>query len=297
MLPLPNRWLSSVLLRYQGRLALFDCGEGTQISLRALGWGLKDIDLILISHLHGDHIGGLPGLLLSQGNAGRTEPLEILGPPGLGDAVARLRVIAPYLPFQVRCRDLAAGETFRLGSLRGASWPTDHAVPCVAYRLEVPRRPRFLPERAHQLGVPREHWKTLQRGEPVSAGGRVVRPGEVLGPPRRGLAVGLVTDTRPAPGLAEFVADVDLLVCEGTYGSSEDQPKAVERKHMTFAEAAELARRAHARQLLLTHFSPALVDPEAYAPCARAIFSRTVVGTDHLTLSLRFPDEGDTSAA
>jgi ribonuclease Z len=291
MLPLPNRWLSSVLLRYQGRLVLFDCGEGTQISLRALGWGLKDIDLILISHLHGDHVSGLPGLLLSQGNAGRTEPLEILGPPGLGDAVSRLRVIAPYLPFQVRCRDLAAGETFRLGNLRGASLPTDHSVPCLAYRLEVPRQARFLPERAHELGVPREQWKALQRGKPVSVDGRTVRPDEVLGPPRRGLAVGLVTDTRPVAALADFVADVDLLVCEGTYGNSDDQPRAVERKHMTFAEAAELARRAHARQLLLTHFSPALVDPEAYAPCARTIFPNTVVGKDHLALSLRFPEE------
>jgi ribonuclease Z len=118
----------------------------------------------------------------------------------------------------------------------------------------------------------------------------------VLGPPRRGLSVGLVTDTRPAPGLAEFVAEVDLLVCEGTYGSLADQAKAIERKHMTFAEAAELARRARARQLLLTHFSPALVDPEAYAPCARAVFPHTVIGQDHLTLSLRFPEEGDPSA-
>ena len=110
MLPLPTRWLSSVLIRHGGHLVLFDCGEGTQISLRQLGWGIKAVDLVLISHLHGDHIGGLPGLLLTQGNSGRTEPVTILGPPGLTDAVHKLRVIAPWLPFEVRCRELAPHE-------------------------------------------------------------------------------------------------------------------------------------------------------------------------------------------
>src|SRR5436305_10229215 len=133
MMPLPTPWLSSVRIRYQGHLLLFDCGEGTQISLRSLGWGIKDIDLVLISHLHGDHIAGLPGLLLTQGNSGRTEPVRLLGPPGLSETVGHLRSIAPRLPFEVCCRDLEPGESFEFAELRGVCEVADHHVTCFAY--------------------------------------------------------------------------------------------------------------------------------------------------------------------
>ena len=288
MMPLPNRWLSSVLLRYQGRLVLFDCGEGTQISLRALGWGLKAIDLILISHLHGDHLAGLPGLLLTLGNSGRTEVVQVLGPAGLSDAVARLRVIAPHLPFEVACRDLEPGETFELADLRGTCAEADHHVPCLAYRLDLPRERAFLPERARSLGVPVQGWKRLQKGEVVEWDGRLVAPDAVLGPPRKGLSIGLVTDTRPTPRLTELVRQVDLLICEGMYGSDDDLARAGERKHMTFGEAASLARDAQVGQLVLTHFSPSMTEPWACEAQARAIFPATRVGEDHLTMALRF---------
>jgi ribonuclease Z len=267
---------------------LFDCGEGTQISLRALGWGLKAIDLILISHLHGDHLAGLPGLLLTLGNSGRSEPVRVLGPAGLSDAVASLRVIAPHLPFDICCHDVQAGDTFTFGDLHGTCAEADHHVPCLPYRLDLPREPAFLPERARALGVPVPDWKRLQKGEPVEWQGRTVVPDEVLGPPREGLSVGLVTDTRPTPRLTELVRQVDLLICEGMYGSDDDLARAGERKHMTFREAAGLARDANVGQLVLTHFSPALTDPRAYESEARAIFPETRVGEDHLTLSLRF---------
>jgi ribonuclease Z len=289
MMPLPKRWLSSVLIRYEGRLALFDCGEGTQISLRALGWGLKAIDLILISHLHGDHLAGLPGLLLTLGNAGRTEPVRVLGPTGLSQAVQHLRVLAPVLPFEVCCQDLEPGETFSLAELRGACAAAEHHVPCLAYRLDLPRGRAFLPDRAQALGVPVQFWKRLQNGEAVDwQGGRVV-PGEVLGPPRQGLSVGLVTDTRPTARLRAFVSGVDLLICEGMYGDDDDLARAEERKHMTFREAATLAREAEVGRLVLTHFSPGLTEPKAYEARAREIFPATTVGEDHLTLSLSFP--------
>jgi ribonuclease Z len=287
MMPLPTRWLSSVLVRYGSHLVLFDCGEGTQISLQSLGWGIKNIDLVLISHVHGDHITGLPGLLLTQGNSGRTEPLQIVGPSGLRPVVAGLLAVAPYLPFPVICRELEAGDRVSLDELRVTCESADHHVPCLAYRLDLPRSPRFLPERARALGVPIEDWKRLQRGEEVNG----IRPSDVLGPARRGLSIGLVTDTRPTDSLARLVADVDLLVCEATYGSDDDQPRAVERKHMTFREAACLARTARARQLLLTHFSPAVVDPQQYAANASVVFPEAIVGRDHLTLSFRFAED------
>jgi ribonuclease Z len=286
-MPLPQRWLSSSLIRYEGHLVLFDCGEGTQISLRVLGWGIKDIDLILISHIHGDHIAGLPGLLLTQANSGRTGPLDIVGPPGLIHVVTGLSVVAPYLPFEVRIRELQSGEHVALDELGITCVNGEHRVPCLAYRLDLPRAPRFRPERARALGVPLREWKRLQRGEHVGD----IRPEDVMGPPRTGLSIGLVTDTRPTSAIAEAMAGVDLLVCEATFGDDGDQPRAVERRHMTFREAAELAATAQARQLLLTHFSPSVARPEEYAANAQEVFANTTVGRDHLSVTLRFPKD------
>src|SRR5438876_1546732 len=242
MMPLPNRWLSSVLVRYQGRLMMFDCGEGTQISLRALGWGLKDIDLILISHVHGDHVTGLPGLLLTLANSERTDDVLIVGPRGFAGVVERLLVVAAHLPFAVRYRELFGGDSVSLPGLTVTCADAEHHVPCLGYRIDVPRGRRFLPERALALGVPVEGWSRLQRGERVDGVGAEAG----LGQPRRGLSVGLITDTRPTPALARLVSGVDLFVGEGMYGSDDDQPRAVERKHMTFREVAELAARAGA---------------------------------------------------
>jgi ribonuclease Z len=287
MMPLPNRWLSSVLLRYKGRLILFDCGEGTQISLRVLGWGIKDIDLILISHIHGDHVTGLPGLLLTLGNAGRTDAVQIAGPAGLSRIVESLLAVAPFLPFEVNIRELQPGEYVLVGNLKATCGPAEHQVACFAYRIDVPRGRRFLPERARALDVPLGDWTRLQRGEAVGG----VEPSAVLGPPRRGVSVGLATDTRPTEPVVHLMDQVDLLIGEGMYGSDEDQPRALERKHMTFREAAMLAKQARAKQLILTHFSPALAHPEEYAANAREVFAATIVGRDHFTLSLPFPPD------
>jgi ribonuclease Z len=287
MLPLPNRWLSSTLIRYAAHLVLFDCGEGTQISLRGLGWGIKAIDLILISHVHADHIGGLSGLLLTLGNSGRTEPVQLVGPPGVAYVVSGLRTVAPYLPFELRISEFHENDCLTLDDLRVTCAEGIHHVPCLAYRVDLPRAPRFLPERAREFGVPLEDWKRLQRGERVGS----VEPGDVLGPPRPGLSVGLVTDTRPNESIARLVRGADLLVSEATFGSDEDQPRAVERRHMTFREAAELANTAGVKQLLLTHFSPSLPDPEVYAQNAQSVFAKTLIGRDQLTLSLRFSDD------
>jgi len=289
-IPLPGRWLSALLVRLGSELLLFDCGEGTQISMRQIGWGFKAISALCLSHLHADHVAGLPGLLLTIGNAGRTEPLAILGPVGTSRAVAGLRTIAPRLPFEVAVLEWTGGEAVAWNGATLSCTPLDHAIPCLGYRLDVPRHPRFDPDAARRLGVPIERWKHLQRGEPVEIDGRTVRPADVLGSARRGLRLGYVTDTRPTVAMPAFFAGADLLVCEGTYGDPADRDNAVENRHLLFSEAAGIARDAGARHLLLTHFSAKMLDPWRHVGHAQAIFPNTSVGRDHLTTTLRFDD-------
>lgn len=291
MTPLPKRWLSSMLVRFQGRLVLVDCGEGTQITLKSLGWGLKEISTILITHLHADHIAGLPGLLLSIGNAGRTDWLVLYGPRDLSRVVNGVRAFAPHLPFPLEWRELEGGEQVDFLGMQVSTLALDHGVPCLSYSISVPRAPRFNPERASALGVPVRLWSRLQAGESVEWNGRRIEPAEVLGEERRGIKLCYATDTRPVPDLPAFVQGADLLVCEGMYGSPEDAPKAVEKGHMIFSEAAEIARAGAVRELWLTHFSPALGDPAEWLQEATSIFPNTRVAHDRMSTTLTFADE------
>ncbi len=293
MMPLPNRWLSCLLVRAEGDVTLFDCGEGTQIAWRASGWSFKRLGAICLSHTHADHVAGLPGLLHAVANADRTEPIGVYGPPGIASVVAGLREIAPVLPYAVHIHELETGAEFILpGGLRARCASGEHGLPVLAYRVEQRRNPAFLAEEARALGIPVNLWQRLQAGESVSWQGRTIEPGQVLGPPRRGLSIGYVTDTRPLPELVELVAEVDLLVCEGTYGDDADHEKAVRNAHMTYREAATLARDSGAKQLWITHFSPAMDEPERYLPYAASVFANSVIGVDGLSASLSFPDSG-----
>ena len=292
MLPLPERWLSSLLVRVNGDLTLFDCGEGTQIAWRESGWGFRRLGAICISHTHADHIAGLPGLLHAVANAGRTEPIDLFGPAGTAVVVRGLRTIAPVLPFAVQVTELKGGERFPLpGGLIGSCELGDHALPVLAFRAELSRAREFLPNNARTLGVPVELWRRLQAGESVSWVGGSAAADEVLGHARPGLSLAYVTDTRPVKTFTTFLADVDLLVCEGTYGSDEDLPKAFRNRHMTFREAAVLAQHSAARRLWISHFSPALEEPRAFATNATSVFPPTTVGYDGLTIDLPFRDE------
>ena len=291
MMPLPHRWLSSLLLRANGELTLCDCGEGTQIALREVGWGFRRIGAICLSHTHADHIAGLPGLLHAVANTGRTEAIALFGPRGTAGVVAGLRTIAPQLPFPVKVAELTGGESFELpGGLKGQCAAGEHALPVLAYRIDQLRQRAFLPEAARALGVPLHLWRRLQDGEPVVWDSGEAVPTQVLGPAREGIAVAYVTDTRPTPEIVALVAGVDLLVCEGTYGSDEDAEKAKHNRHMTFREAATIARNAGARTLWITHFSPALEDPEAFASNATEVFAESTIARDGLTVSLTFPE-------
>jgi ribonuclease Z len=292
MTPLPKRWLASLLVRFRGRLLLIDCGEGTQISLKQLGWGFKEISAILLTHLHADHVAGLPGMLLTIGNSGRRDALLLYGPPDLWRLIDGVRAIAPQLPFALEWQELTGGEEVDLQGIEVSTLAVDHGVPCLAYSLYLPRGRRFDPVRATALGLPPPLWGRLQAGEPVQWGGRRVEPEEVLGQERRGIKLSYVTDTRPTPELPTFVQGSDLLVCEGMYGSPEELPKAIGNRHMLFSEAAEIAREGRVGELWLTHFSPSLADPDAWLGEATRVFANTRVGRDHMTATLRYRDGG-----
>lgn len=292
MMPLPHRWLSSLLLRYQGRLILIDCGEGTQIPLKMTGWGFKTIDAILFTHYHADHVGGLPGLLLTIGNAGREEPLCLMGPPGLKKVVEGLTVISPELSYELRLVELSDIENTktRMGSIEIKSLPVDHSLPCLSYSIELQRAGKFDVERAKELGIPMNYWNRLQRGVIITLEGKTVSPEMVLGETRKGIKVSYCTDTRPTEGLVEFIKNSDLLVCEGMYGDEGNLQKAVQKKHMIFSEAGLLAKQGRVNELWLTHYSPSLREPDEYIENVRTLFTNAKVGKDMLTKTFKFAD-------
>jgi len=294
MMPLPYRHLTSLMVRCGGSSLLIDCGEGTQVSLREKGWSFKPIDTICFTHFHGDHISGLPGLLLTMANADRTEPLTLIGPRSLEHVVGCLRVIAPELPFEIRCVEIQGAEqTFQVGNLRLTAFRVNHRVPCYGYTMELSRTGRFDVGRAKAAGIPVRYWNPLQKGKTVidEETGRTLTPDMVLGPQRKGLKVTYTTDTRPTKSIVDNAEGSDLFICEGMYGDPEKEPNAREHKHMMIREAAALARDAHVSELWLTHYSPSMNKPEIYLPEANAIFPNTKPGRDRKSTELRFEDE------
>jgi len=292
MMPLPHRWLTSLIVRYNGMSVLIDCGEGTQVALKEKGWSPKPIDVMCFTHFHGDHISGLPGLLLSMGNAERTEPLTLIGPKNLSRVVNSLRVIAPELPFQINMIEIEGNEwETNINGLRIQAFRVNHNVMCYGYSLSIDRAGKFDLEAANKLPIPRKLWGVLQRGETVEWEGETYTPDMVMGNQRKGLKVTYTTDTRPCEMIVKYAKGSDLFICEGMYGEPDKQEKAKEHKHMTFQEAAGLAAKASVPELWLTHFSPALVRPKDYIQEARKIFPNTHLGKDGKTIELRFEDD------
>ena len=292
MMPLPGRWLTSLMTRYNGSSLMIDCGEGTQVAVKEKGWSFKPIDTICFTHYHGDHISGLPGLLLTMGNAERTEPLTLIGPRGLERVVNALRVIAPELPFELEFQEIQGPEqTFVRKGYRIQAFRVNHNVLCYGYTIEIDRAGRFDIERAKAGEVPMKLWSRLQKGECIEEGGRLFRPEDVLGPRRKGLKVTYCTDTRPVDSIWQHAAGSDLFICEGMYGEPDKVQKAVGYKHMTFQEAAQLARKAEPAELWLTHYSPSLVRPEEYLGEVRKIFPAAYAGKDGKSKELNFEED------
>ena len=289
MMPLPYRWLTSLMTRFNGSSLLIDCGEGTQIAIKEKGWSFKPIDVICFTHYHGDHISGLPGLLLTMGNADRKEPLTLIGPKGLERVVSALRVIAPELPFPIIYKEIEGAEqTFELNGYRLKAFRVNHNVLCYGYTMEIDRAGKFDVERAKEQEIPQKYWKHLQKGETIETGNGILTTDMVLGPPRKGLKLTYTTDTRPTNSIRENAKDSDLFICEGMYGEKEKAAKAVEYKHMTFYEAAHLAKDAQVKEMWLTHYSPSLTRPEEYMDEVRRIFPEAKAGKDRMSRELAF---------
>ena len=295
-MPLPYRHLTSVLLRREGDLFLFDCGEGTQVSLRRLNLKWKKIDAIFISHTHADHVTGLPGILMLNAQVDRTEPLYIYGPPKIKEYVETSRkVLDMYINYPIVVKEIEApcvvhsGKDFYI-----RAFPLDHTKICVGYTLEELDRPgEFNPDKARELGVPvGPLWAQLQQGFEVKAtDGSIVKPDQVLGEKRSGRKFSFVTDTLYKKTIAEEVRGSDLLVCEGMF-ENELIDQAKEKKHMTAAQAATIARDADVRRMCMIHYSPRYTDRELdkLLQEAKEIWPKAELSRDRMNIDIPYVD-------
>lgn len=291
--PLPNRFLSSLFMNFNGRKILVDCGEGTQVSMKMKGCGFKDIDLICITHTHGDHIIGLIGLLSTMGNSERKKPVTIVGPVGIKEAMDAIQVLIT-LPYKLNIIENPEGRFSLvdpiLSDLSIETIELEHSTECIGYNFYFARHPKFNVEKAQQNNVPRKYWNMLQKGMTIMDEDVNYTPDMVLGDDRKGIKISMITDTRPLDTIPEFIYDADLFICEAMYGDEMDISKAIKNKHMLFREAASLAVMGNAKQLLLTHFSPSIEDPNVFENNAKSVFENTIIGYDRFSTQIKYPE-------
>lgn len=287
--PSAQRNVSSTAIKWGGEVLLFDCGEGTQRQLQRSELSYMAVGKIFITHLHGDHHYGLPGLLKTMQLNERTEPLDIIGPPGLRDLMNVYgRIASVKGTFDVRVTELEDSGSLADGIYSVQARKLHHGVYNLGYAFMEPDRPgRFDKPKALELGVPEGPlFRRLQQGETVrTPDGKTVAPEDVLGPARKGRKIVITGDTGPCEALIELAQDADLLVSEATY-CQDLAEKAVEYGHMTAAQAADMARRAGVQRLVLTHVSPRYTDDAQHLAEAKAVFPEVAVARDHWSVEV-----------
>lgn len=295
LVPLPDRALTAMQLVCGGHSILFDCGEGTQSAARKAGASLMTTDIIALTHYHGDHIFGLPGLLQTMNSMGRTEKLTIIGPEGIEKELAPIMQLAGWMPYGVELKVIPS-EGVELNRI-SKGWPdgarlipvkTEHRVISQGYVFALPRAGKFDPQQAKALGIPTKEWGKLQKGQTVTVDGREFRPDQVMGPARKGLKVVFTGDTCRCAALVEAAKNADLLISEATYGENEQLQRAIDHGHMNFAQAGALAKEACVKRLWLVHFSQMMEDPAEFLGNAAAEFPEAECGFDGKRITLHF---------
>ncbi len=288
--PQPERSLTSLLINIKGSKVLIDCGEGTQVSMKQVGWGFKNIDTICLTHFHLDHILGLPGLLLTIANSDRKNDIDIIGPMGLSRVMDSFKIFFNYLPFNLNIIEasnindiILENEDFTISVL-----DLEHSVRCLGYSIYIKRQRKFEVLKAELNDVPKKIWKSLQSGNRKEYNGKIYTPEMVLGESRDGIKLSYITDTRPIKQIEGFVKDSNIFICEGMYGDEEDLFKAEENKHMLFSEAATIAKNSNVKELWLTHFSPSMEDGSIYLNNAKNIFKNTRLGYDRMQREIKY---------
>lgn len=293
MMPLKDRWLTSCYLECNGKAILIDCGEGTQIAMAEAELKLSRIEILLITHFHADHISGLPGLLLSLGNCSRTEPLTIYAPTGATEIIHHLTCICGALPFKLDIHELPTGETVTFNApkvdsmLEITSLPVKHGVDCLGYSFNFKRKPVFNPNKAKSLNVPIQMWKVLHAGESITLDdGTVVTTDMVTDSPRKNVKITYVTDTLPFDDIPNLAFRSNLFICEGMYGDETQKQSMNEKRHMLMQDACKISSLAEVDELWLTHYSPAMKNPNEYRQALCKIFPNTIISKDGQKASL-----------
>lgn len=290
MEPLTRRRLTSCIIRIEGVEILIDAGEGTQLAIKECGLPFRSIKTICLTHYHADHVAGLPGVLLAISNSGRTEPVTIMGPPGLKRIYSGLTTFVYSLKFDVNLVEITDGFAYQDGNYTINAFAVQHTLPCFGYNMTLTRPGKFLVAEAERYNVPKEYWSDLVQGKTIKDGNRILVPSMVIGPPRKGIKVTYCTDSRPCNSIIKGAEGSDLFICEGMYNDDNMIGKAKETRHMLYSEAAQLAKEAGVRELWLTHFSPSIVDPQCGSGEVHRIFSNAKVGKDGLKTELVFED-------
>jgi len=290
--PTPNRNVTAIAIKRGGEVLLFDCGEGTQRQFMRSSLSYMQVNRVFLSHFHGDHFLGLPGMVQSMSMNGREAPLEVYGPRGVERLVADLLSLGYFTPgFSVRAKELAPSASVDCGEYEVRSFEAMHTVPGLGYVVEEKVRPgRFRRDAAEALGIPAGPlYSRLQEGQPVTVGGRTVRPEEVLGPPRRGRKIVYTGDSMPNEDLIAAAKGADVLIHDATSDAAMEE-KANRYGHSSSRQAAEVAKAAGVGLLVLTHMSPRYEDASTILMDAKAIFGNVRVAEDFLEIEVPYPE-------